>query len=276
MIASTPFRMRRIAARKRLDDLASISSANERNAYRWAFGLGNACLEARRRLRELDVCLHTLQSAETSPAERLQATETFMHSRYMLLKALRGGPVLNRFTLSEVSKMARKEDSVGHASADQKSFREKLNEELHEIDERLQTMLEMYQEKPSDIDRDVLEVDNRARNIEVTVTDVYHIMRTQVYSDDRLLKADVEVWEAFNEQKDEFVYFYRSALKAIESYKEVMRVNSLIDCGERRRPQRGDLERVRQDEHARIAERFRCIDAVDEFRCKFSAMLTVF
>jgi hypothetical protein len=193
----------------------------------------------------------------------------------MLLKVLRGGPVLNHFTLSDVSKMTRKEDSVDHATVDQKSFREKLNEELREIDERLQSMLEMYQEKPSVIDRDVLEADNRARNVEVTVTDVYHIMRTRVYSDDCPLKAEIEIWEAFNEQKDEFLYFYRSALKAIESYKEVMRVNSLINSGGRRRSQRGDLERVRQDEHSRIAERFKCIDAVDEFRSKFSAMLTV-
>jgi hypothetical protein len=85
MIASTPFRMWRIAARKRLDDLASISSSCERNVFRWSFELDNACLEARRRLRELDVCLHTLQSAETSPAERVQATETFSYSRSMKL-----------------------------------------------------------------------------------------------------------------------------------------------------------------------------------------------
>jgi uncharacterized protein YfkK (UPF0435 family) len=274
MIASTPFRMRRIGARKRLNDLAGISSASDRNTFRWAFELDNACLEAGRRLRELDVCLYTLHSVESSAAERVRATEEFAYSQSMLLKLLRGDPALNRFTFLGAIKMIQRIDVVSHITANQNDFRGKLDEETRKIDERLKFMVEAYQEKPSVIDHHVLEGDNRGSDIEAMITEVYQIMRRQAYSDDCALKADTEIWEAFNEQRDEFTYFYMTALKAIETYKKVMEVHNLMNRSGKRWPKRGDLGRIRHDQDVRIAERYRCIDAVRDFRHKFSAMLT--
>lgn len=89
MIASTHFRMLLIGARKRLNDLRSISSAGQRNAISWELELNDACLEAEGRLRDIDVCLDMLQRADASPAERARETEIFASSKSMLLKTLR-------------------------------------------------------------------------------------------------------------------------------------------------------------------------------------------
>ncbi len=88
MIASTPFRMRLTGARKRLDDLVSSGLLGEQDGARWALELNDACLEAERRLYDIDVCLHTLQRMETSLAERARGTEIFASNRSELLKVL--------------------------------------------------------------------------------------------------------------------------------------------------------------------------------------------
>jgi hypothetical protein len=98
-IASTPFRMRLTGACNRLGDLAKINLADEQNAIRWAFKLNTARLEAERRLHDISVCLGMLQSADTSPGERMRETEIFSSNKSELLKALReiGQLIAQRF-----------------------------------------------------------------------------------------------------------------------------------------------------------------------------------
>jgi hypothetical protein len=88
MIASTSLRMWLTGARKRLDDLATSRLLGEEDGARWSLELNDACLEAERRLHDIDVCLHTLQRVESSLAERDRGIETFASGRSELLTVL--------------------------------------------------------------------------------------------------------------------------------------------------------------------------------------------
>ena len=57
MIASTPFRMRLTGARRRLSELRVMSAAGGQHPGRGALELSDACLDAERRLHEIDTCL---------------------------------------------------------------------------------------------------------------------------------------------------------------------------------------------------------------------------
>jgi hypothetical protein len=88
MIASTPFRMRLTSGRKGLGGLAIVCAIGERPHDRWALELSDARCEAERWLRDIAVCLHVLQQADTSPAERERQTEVFVSARSELLEVL--------------------------------------------------------------------------------------------------------------------------------------------------------------------------------------------
>ena len=47
-------------------------------------------------------------------------------------------------------------------------------------------------------------------------------MRSRVDAEESSLRADRDVWDAFKEQRSEFIFFYRSALRELETYKEVL------------------------------------------------------
>jgi hypothetical protein len=89
------------------------------------------------------------------------------------------------------------------------------------------------------------------------------------------MQQDGELWEAFREQQNEFLGFYRSALAAIEIYQEVLQAYTLIKDNSKLRPEYGDLESIRQDKRAHVMERAYCIEAVSNFHGKFSAMLSI-
>ena len=136
-------------------------------------------------------------------------------------------------------------------------------------------MVDAYEEKPYVIDTDVLNATDHASDIEIMVTEAYRIMKARVYAEDSPLRIDNDLWEASQEQKDEFVGFYKSALMALESYREVLRAYCFLKCESGPRLQRGDLERIREDERAQVKDRTVCIEAVSDFQGKFSATLAV-
>jgi len=160
-------------------------------------------------------------------------------------------------------------------AADQQVARGKLEDELRGLDERLQSMLDAYEENPSVIDSGLLNVTGCAVDVKAAITDAYRIMKIQVYAEDSPLRTDHDVWPAFVEQKDEFIGFYKSALTALEIYREVLRTYSLMKTDAEPGPQRGDLKRIQQDKQVQVAERAGCIEAVSDFHEKFSAMLTI-
>ena len=88
--------------------------------------------------------------------------------------------------------------------------------------------------------------------------------------ENRRVTAGIPVLQGGEDVKE----FYRSALGAVEIYREMLRAYALLRPAGLR-PQRGDLERVRQDTHAHVAERGECIQAVCDFHGEFSAMLAV-
>lgn len=148
-------------------------------------------------------------------------------------------------------------------------------DKLCSIEQQLRAMLDVYEENPSAIDGGLLSNTDRAVDVRASVVDAYRIMKTQVYAEDSPLRADHDVWTAFSEQQDEFTGFYKSALTALEIYREVLQTYSLVNAAAKPRPKRGDLKQVRQDKQVQVAERTGCIEAVGDFYGKFSAMLTI-
>lgn len=149
-----------------------------------------------------------------------------------------------------------------------------LNEELRKAEARLRVMVRAYEEKPSAIDDAALVPIDRTTSVEAAVTGTFRLLQERVYAEDSLISADPDVWEAFCDQRDEFVSFYRSALTALETYREVL--NAYRATRRRSAPFRpGDLERIRRDKHVHVEERDACLEAFSDFQGKFSAMLTV-
>lgn len=89
MIASTPFRKRLARACSGLDDLGRMGFLGEPDAVGWTLVLSHARYKAEKQMRTIMACLHVLQRADTSPAERARETEIFALSRSDLLTALR-------------------------------------------------------------------------------------------------------------------------------------------------------------------------------------------
>jgi len=86
MIASTPFRMRLTGARRRLSGFCVMSAADGQHPGRGALELSDACLDAARRLHEIDVCLYKLLRTETPDTERTRAAEIFVSGKSGLLE----------------------------------------------------------------------------------------------------------------------------------------------------------------------------------------------
>jgi hypothetical protein len=166
-------------------------------------------------------------------------------------------------------------DTRSGGAGDQRAAPGELKDALRGMEERLRAMLEVYEENPSAIDSGLLSTTGRAVDVRAAVIDAYRVMKAQVYAEDSPLRADHDVWAAFEEQKDEFIGFYKSALIALEIYREVLQTYSLVNTAAEPRPQRGDLKRIQQDKQVQVAERTGCIEAVGDFHGKFSAMLTI-
>ncbi|MGP7998903.1 MAG: hypothetical protein ACLPKI_16535 [Streptosporangiaceae bacterium] len=87
MIASTPFRMRLVGVRKRLDELTAFRPVSGQADVYWFLELEGASLEAERRIHDIDACLRTLHHADTSPSVRARETEIFTSRRSELAEA---------------------------------------------------------------------------------------------------------------------------------------------------------------------------------------------
>lgn len=158
---------------------------------------------------------------------------------------------------------------AGQADADN------VKTELLGLGEQLKARIDIYEERPSVIDSDILGTTDGAADVEAMITKIYRTMKRQVFADESPLRVDTDFWEAFREQQDEFMEFYRSALNAVEVHKEVLQYYQLVKSEARQRLRHGDLEGIRQDNYAYVAGRDECIAAVGHFSGKFSAMLIV-
>lgn len=150
-----------------------------------------------------------------------------------------------------------------------------LVEELREIGDRLRIAVDAVEENPSSLDRAMLNAPGHVTGIEAVIVDVYRVMKDRVYGSDSSLWTHGDIRDAFKEQEDEFIDFYRSALKALEIYKEVLRAYRFLKDQAVSMPRRGDLQRIRQDEHAHKDERDECIAILCDYRDKYSAMLAI-
>ena len=145
----------------------------------------------------------------------------------------------------------------GRAAAD---VGQQVREELRKADERLRATVCAYEEKPSAIDDAVLGTADQSTSVEAVITGTFRLLRATMYAEASPMRADRDVLEAFCEQKDEFVGFYRSALTTLESYREIMEAYRAV----KRRsvpPRPGNLERLRRDKHVHVEERDACLEA---------------
>jgi hypothetical protein len=149
-----------------------------------------------------------------------------------------------------------------------------VKRELFRLERWLRTLVDTYEERPSAIDGAVSDAACRALDVEAAITAAFAAMKSLVFSEASPLRSDSDAWGAFREQQDEFTAFYRSALNAVETHKELFQHYVLLRDEARRHPQHGDLERMRQDKRAYLEERDECVTAISYFSGKFSAMLT--
>jgi hypothetical protein len=144
-----------------------------------------------------------------------------------------------------------------------------LKDGFLEIYDRLRIMVDEYEEEPETIDSGVLKPANVTVDVAATIKTVYQLMKTRVHAEDSPLRANADVWEALQEQWDEFISRYRSARSALIAFNKVLEANNSIQSVPL---PRGDLEKISRDEHALGKERDACIDAVTNFYGKFAAM----
>jgi hypothetical protein len=180
------------------------------------------------------------------------------------------GPESNERTPGEMTPAQRPAEDVvvGHTDADNVKI------ELLGLGQRLKALVDRYEKKPGVIDMDFSDTTvGRTVNVEGTIAEVYRVMKERVFTDDSPLRVDADLWGAFREQQDEFLEFYKHALNAMEVHQEIFRYHRLMMDEARQRPRHGDLEGIRQDNRAYIAQRDECIMAISNFSGKFSAML---
>ena len=261
MIASTPLRMRLPSARRILGDLTRLGPFGKTDAVLLAYQLNDACRAANQRLRDIETCLGTLQDAKAPHAERTGCASEF--------------PVIQNRLLAALSEIRRLIIQQFPGVPVERGTRGELKDELRGIERRLRDILDVYEENPGAMDSGLLSINDRAVDVRAAVIGAYRIMKTRVYAEDSRLRADHDVWTAFSEQRDEFAGFYRSALTALEIYREVLQTYSLVNRAAKPRPRRGDLKQIQQDKQVQVAERTRCIEAVGDFHSKFSAMLAI-
>jgi hypothetical protein len=149
-----------------------------------------------------------------------------------------------------------------------------IREALREADERLRAMVRVFEEEPSAIDGATLNYTGRVMSLEEAVTGTLRLLNDRVFADDSSIRSDGDTWEAFRNQREEFIGFYRSALAAAEAYREVLLAYTAV----KRRygpPQPGDLQWIRWDKRVQLEERDACLQAFTSFQQKFSAMMVV-
>ena len=179
MIASTPFRMRLVGARKRLKEFVQMNPMDGNAAIHWAVSLNDVRSTAEQKLCDIEACLRTLQCTDSSPEERMQKTEMFLGRRFELLNALdeiqqllscqlfgtitdsptrdggrRRGPIGNYAPTSCQHREKRRNMVLTPAtdsklSADETHEYEKLKNELHDIDKRLRGIVDACEEMPN-------------------------------------------------------------------------------------------------------------------------------
>jgi hypothetical protein len=147
------------------------------------------------------------------------------------------------------------------SGADPADGRSRTVRELRVLDRHLAEMVDRSEEQPRMVDEFILGASGNGPDAEGLITDIYRIMKTEVYAEDSFLQGS-DVGESLNDQKGEFTGLYRSALRHLETYGLMLQ-----------RQRRDDSEWIRKNYPALLEERDACIAAISDFRTLFSAML---
>ena len=112
-------------------------------------------------------------------------------------------------------------DLASTAGGESEDAHQKLKHDLAECEKRLWTMIDGYKFDPKTIDSG-LDASSEELNIEATVREAYRMVSSCVYAKNNPLQLNDKLKEAFEDQEDEFDEFYHNAIKALETYREVL------------------------------------------------------
>jgi hypothetical protein len=262
-IASTSCQMRFYVLRNTLREVVLSSPAGEESAIRWVLEVDAVRREIERLSDDVAVQFRVLQCWDPSVRERKRDVEILLAHRRELLEVLGLARNLIGQKVSSSREMA-----VASPYSD-------LVRTLRSFDRHFRANLESYEEIPRTLDEALANVAENAVNPEELLEELHCLMRTSVFADHSPLRANPSVWDAFKQQHDEFICFYRPARHGLEIYAEVLRAYSRSRLVKKESLQHGYIERICQEKSTQVLTRNRCIESIRHLSDKFSAMITV-
>lgn len=262
-IVSTSCQMRICILRNTLREVVLSSPAGEQSAIHWVLEVDGARREIERCSDELTVQFQILQCSDPGFGRCKRDFEMFLAARHELVGVLG----LARNLIGQRISPSREVAAVSACSD--------LVRTLRAFDEQLRAMVETYEEIPRALDEALADSAENLVSPEEVLVKLHHKMRTAVFVEHSPLRTNPNLWDAFMQQRDEFISFYRSAHRALEIYAEILQAYSICRLADRTLLQHSDLEEVRQNKSVQVQERDNCIEAIGHLSGKFSAMLTV-
>lgn len=159
--------------------------------------------------------------------------------------------------------------------ADHRDRYAETTEQLRALARGLSAIVAAYEASPRALDVAIEAGADAAGHAETIIMNVYDVMKRQVFAAEGPLQANPEVWDAFQEQRAEFIGFFESVRAALETYTMILRVYQDVSGHPHYGARPGELNGVRRDKHVQVEERRYCITSLREFSAKFSAMLGV-
>jgi hypothetical protein len=254
--------MRICILRNTLREVVLSSPAGEQGAIRWILEADSASREIERWSNEMNARFQVLQCSDGDFAGRKRDLEMLLAGRSELIGVLG----LARKLISQRISPSREAYASSYSD---------LVGTLRSFDRQLRIMVETYEEIPRAIDEALGDAADNVVNPEKVVIELHRLMRTSVFAEYSPLRANPNLWDAFVQQQDEFISFYKSAYSALEIYAEVLQAYSLRRLTEEKPSKHGGLEKICQDKSVQVRERNSCIEAIGYLYGKFSAMLMV-
>jgi hypothetical protein len=144
-------------------------------------------------------------------------------------------------------------------------------QDLRDIGDRLQEMVDEYDEEPRDIVGSVSLEEDDEENIMWVVKHAYGLMKTSINAPDGSLRVNPYVRSSFSVHLKELSAFYGKARAELQSFREWIEKYKILD---KQLLSRGEPGKLAENEDVFMDRRRKCIEAVTDFSNKFSGMLT--
>jgi hypothetical protein len=135
--------------------------------------------------------------------------------------------------------------------------------DLRKLVDEMQEMVETYEDYPGTIDSSLERIREKTRSVNA-------IMRL-LYA--KKIPLNDDTWQAFEQQKTEYRDFYKSVSIAVDTHEYVLARHPPPDSGARPPPKLDNLEQEDRNWEVFSERRWKCIEALRDFRDKVSEML---